>query len=102
MGEEQAYQKLKAGWQQNWGQAGEILSKGMSWPIQVMSSKYAEKETRLLDGLFSKKAKEQPEKSVDVEIWDEYRAAGATVPEPAALVLFALGGMAVLRRRYWA
>lgn len=72
MGEAQAYQKLKVDWQHNWGQAGEILIKGMSWPIQVMSGKYAEQETRLLDGLFSKKTVEQPEKSVDVELWDDW------------------------------
>lgn len=35
----------------------------------------------------------------DIQIWDEYRPLGATVPEPATLLLVALGGAVIARRR---
>jgi len=35
----------------------------------------------------------------NIEIWDEYRAFGATIPEPATLWLLGVGGLALLHRR---
>jgi GTPase SAR1 family protein len=71
MGGEQVHQKLKDDWEKNWQDAYAVLSKGMSWPIQAMSAKYAEKETQLFSGLFKKKV-EEPKLSVDVTLWDEW------------------------------
>jgi hypothetical protein len=34
-----------------------------------------------------------------IQIWDEYRALGATIPEPSTLGLLALGGLAAMFRR---
>ena len=44
----------------------------MAWPLQVMSSKYAEKQTRLFDGWLKNKVAVQAQKSVDIELWDEW------------------------------
>lgn len=72
MGDGTGHQKLSQDWVQRWQDARTALSKGMAWSLTAMSSKYAEKETHLFDGLVKKKVEKIPETSVDAVLWDEW------------------------------
>ncbi|MGR9101253.1 MAG: GTPase [Gammaproteobacteria bacterium] len=72
LGPEQAHGQLIEEWSGYWKETVDVLQQGFNWPLRQMASAYAEKETSLLDGLRRNKNPEEPKKSVDAVLWDDW------------------------------